>query len=141
MTKRHNKSTYRSGLEDRTVELLKKAGVKYSYEPTWGKLKYTKPAKECTYTPDFYITTKSGKQIVIETKGIWDADDRAKHLLIKERYPELDLRFVFSNANAKIRKGSKTTYRDICEGRGRGPLSGITWKYANRSIPDSWLKE
>lgn len=141
MAKRHNKSTYRSGLEDRTIELLNRSGVQYEYEPKWGRLAYTKPAKECVYTPDFYITTDSGKQIVVETKGIWDADDRAKHLLIRETYPELDLRFVFSNPKARIRKGSKTTYADICEGRGRGDYKGVTWKYAGKAIPDSWLRE
>lgn len=141
MARRHNKSTYRSGLEDRTVELLDRIGVEYAYEPKWGKLKYTVPSKECTYTPDFYIKTKSGKEIVIETKGIWDADDRAKHLLIRQTYPDLDLRFVFSNSRAKIRKGSKTTYGDICDGLGRAPFKGVTWKYANRSIPIEWLKE
>lgn len=141
MAKRHNKSTYRSGLEDRTVELLNLSGVKYEYEPKWGKLEYTKPAKLCTYTPDFYVTTKSGKQIVIETKGIWDADDRAKHLIIRQAYPDLDLRFVFSNSRAKIRKGSRTTYGDVCNGLARAPFKGVIWKYADKRVPDSWLEE
>ncbi len=141
MAKRHNACTYRSGLEDRSCELLDRMGVQYEYEPKWGKLPYVKPAKNCIYTPDLYITSESGKQIVIELKGIWDADDRAKHLLIRETYPDLDLRFVFSNSRAKIRKGSRTTYADVCNGLGRAPFKGITWKYANKSIPIEWLKE
>jgi len=131
----------RSGLEDDIEADLKKKKIKYKYEPKEGKLSYTVPASVHSYTPDFYITTKSGKEIIIEAKGIWDREDRKKHVLIKQQYPDLDIRFIFSYSKKKIGKTSKTTYADICEGRGRGPLKGLTWPYATKVIPSSWLKE
>lgn len=130
---------YRSGLEDRVVEQLSAAGVEFKYEQD--KIKYIIPAKEHTYTPDFTITTDSGKVIFVETKGIWDSDDRYKHLLIRQQHPELDIRFVFQNSKAKIRKGSSTTYADICSGRGRAPFKGVTWAYADKHVPLTWIKE
>lgn len=77
----------------------------------------------------------------IETKGIWAYDDRYKHYLIRCQHPELDIRFVFTRSKSRISKGSKTTYRDICEGRGRGVFRGVTWKYADKTIPKEWLNE
>lgn len=132
---------FRSGLEEATCINLKDRGVDFQYEPREGKIKYTVPATSHTYTPDFYITTKSGKTIIVETKGLWSSDDREKHRLIKEQYPDLDIRFVFTRSKAKINKNSKTTYADICEGRGRGPFKGVTWTYADKRIPDEWLEE
>lgn len=135
------RASYKSGLEDTNSKLLDEKGVQYSYEPKWGVIKYTVPATICNYTPDFYITTKSGKTIIVETKGLWDAKDRKKHLLIREQYPELDIRFVFTRSKAKISKNSTTTYADICEGKGRGSFKGVTWKYADKIIPEEWLDE
>ncbi len=132
---------YRSGLEKEVAQQLRKNKVPYKYEPSDGKLTYTIPAKNASYLPDFYITTKSGKTIIIECKGIWVYVDRYKHLLIRQTHPELDIRFVFSNPRSKIRKGSKTTYADICEGKGKGQFKGVTWQYAAKKIPKSWLNE
>lgn len=135
------RASYKSGLESDVGKALSKKHIPFDYEPKWGRIDYTVPAKVRKYTPDFYITTKSGKQIIVETKGLWDARDREKHRLIKEQHPELDIRFVFSRSKAKISKRSQTTYADICEGRGRGPFKGLTWKYADKVIPDEWLDE
>ena len=132
---------YRSGLEKEIATQLKNNKTEYSYEPAWGKISYIIPAKNCKYLPDFYITTKSGKQIIIEAKGIWVFTDRLKHYLIRKMHPKLDIRFVFSNPKSKIRKGSKTTYAHICEGKGRGMFKDIKWKYATKKIPQSWLDE
>ena len=142
MKRRHVKSTYRSGLEDTNHEILTTSGVHFEYEPKDKKIKYTKPSTNHSYLPDFILTTRnSGSTIYIETKGIWDHADRTKHLLIRQQYPELDIRFVFSRSGSKIRKGSKTTYRDICEGRGRGVFKEVSWKYADKTIPREWLDE
>ena len=46
---------------------------------------------------------------------------------------ELDIRFVFSNPNTKIYKGSKTTVAQWCE--------KYNFKYATKYIPTAWLKE
>ena len=133
--------SYRSKLEKEIAKELDSLKVKYDYEPKWGKLQYIIPAKTSTYLPDFYITSKSGKTIIIECKGIWVYEDRYKHLLIKKSQPDLDIRFVFSNSKNKIRKGSKTTYADICNGKGRGYFKGVKWKYADKKIPREWLDE
>lgn len=141
MPKRKQQNDYRSKLEADNAKLLDDLGVKYDFEPLWGKLSYTVPAKDCKYLPDFYVRTKSGKLIIVECKGIWVYEDRFKHLLIRNKKPDLDIRFVFSNSNSKIRKGSSTTYADICNGKGRGIFKGVTWQYADKKIPREWLEE
>ena len=132
---------YRSKLEESIGKDLDNKGIKFNFEPDWGKIQYTIPAKQAIYVPDFYIVTRTGKNIIIEGKGIWVYEDRYKHLLIKNSRPDLDIRFIFSNSKNKIRKNSKTTYADICEGRGRGFFKGITWQYADKKIPQSWIEE
>lgn len=118
---------YRSGLEDDIAEQLRLNGIDPLYEKL--KIKYAQPAKLRTYTPDFVLPNG----IIVETKGRFTTADRQKHLLIQEQYPELDIRFVFSNPNTKINKNSKTTYAMWCEKHG--------FLYAARAIPESWLKE
>jgi hypothetical protein len=71
--------------------------------------------------------------IIIETKGIFDSDDRKKHMLIKEQHPELDIRFVFSNAQTKLYKKSPTSYADWCIKNG--------FIYADKVIPTAWFNE
>lgn len=132
---------FRSKLEEQIAEDLNNQEIEFDYEPKWGKIVYTVPAKNSVYNPDFYVKTKSGKTIIVETKGIWIYEDRFKHLLIKRSRPDLDIRFVFSNSKNKIRKGSKTTYADICEGKGKGFFKGVTWQYADKKIPSEWLEE
>lgn len=130
---------FRSKLEKNISDQLKKNQIKFFYEKD--RLSYTVPSLSRTYIPDFKIVTKSGKEIIIEGKGIWVYEDRYKHLLIKQQYPELDIRFVFSNSKSKIRKGSKTTYADICNGKGRGEFKGYKWLYGDKKIPKEWLEE
>jgi len=131
---------FRSGLEKEISKQLKRNNISFTYEKD--KISFLVPETKKVYTPDFKIKTKnSGKIIFIEGKGIWVYEDRYKHLLLRQQYPNLDIRFVFTNAKNKIRKGSKTTYADICEGRGRGEFKGITWKYASKKIPKEWLEE
>lgn len=130
---------YRSGLEDTNAKLLKKKKVTFTYEVF--KIEYIEPASNHIYTPDFVITTKSGKTIIVETKGIWDFKDRLKHLLVRQQYPDLDIRFVFSRSKSRIAKLSKTTYADICNGLGRGEFKGVTWQYADKTIPEDWINE
>lgn len=125
------KHGYRSGLEDRTAKQLKDAGKPVIYEQE--KIAFTWPARPTTYRPDFKIVTASGGFFYVETKGRFTVQDRQKHLLIREQHPELDIRFVFSNQNAKLYKGSPTTYRMWCEKHG--------FVYANKTIPDAWLRE
>lgn len=117
---------YRSGLEQDTAKYLKQKGVSFTYEEF--KIKWVDP-KTKTYTPDFVL--ENG--IIIETKGRFISPDRAKHLAVRDQYPDLDIRFVFTNSRTKLYKGSKTTYGMWCDKYG--------FKYADRFIPDAWLKE
>ena len=82
-----------------------------------------------TYTPDFQLDNG----IICEAKGLFDNEDRRKHLAIQKQHPELDIRFVFSNAQAKLYKGSKTRYSGWCEKN--------NFKWAHRVIPMDWLTE
>lgn len=120
------KMRFRSGLEERTAKYLKKLKVKFTYEKIkirWQDLRYR------TYTPDFVLANG----IIVETKGRFITSDRQKHLMIKEQHPDLDIRFVFSNPNSKLYKGSKTTYADWCDKHG--------FKWAKEEIPLEWIKE
>lgn len=117
---------YRSGLEQDTAKFLKKRGIGFTYEEM--KIKWIDP-KIKTYTPDFVLDNG----IIIETKGRFISPDRAKHLAVRDQYPELDIRFVFTNSKSKLYKGSKTTYGMWC--------NKYDFKYADRYIPEAWLKE
>ena len=82
-----------------------------------------------TYTPDFILANG----IIIETKGRFIATDRRKHLAIKKQHPKLDIRFVFTNSNSRLYKGSRSTYGMWCTKHG--------FRYYDRIIPEDWLKE
>jgi len=123
--RKHLKS-YRSGLEKEVAAWLKDKQKKVRYEQLkveWEDLKYR------TYTPDFVLDNG----IIIETKGIFDSADRRKHREVQRQHPELDIRFVFSNANAKLYKGAKSRYCDWCD--------KYDFQWAHRVIPEEWLKE
>jgi hypothetical protein len=119
---------FRSGLELRISEDLKKRGVPYEYEKL--KIEYRIPEREAKYTPDFLLLDNG---IIVEAKGIFDTEDRKKHLLIKEQHPHLDIRLVFSRANAPIYKGSPTTHGAWAEHHG--------FKFAEKLIPQEWIDE
>lgn len=118
---------FRSGLEEKVAAELRGNSVPVVYEQH--TIKYVKPARTAKYTPDFLLPNG----ILIETKGRFLTADRQKHILIKEQYPALDIRFVFSNPKASISKQSKTTYAMWCEKHG--------FLYAKTSIPFDWLRE
>lgn len=121
------KHGYRSGLEEKVSKQLQDLGVAYEYE----KFKIAYSVKEMRkYTPDFKILSNG---IIVETKGRFLPDDRKKHLLVKEQHPELDIRFVFSNSNAKLQKKSPTSYANWCDKNG--------FKWADKLIPQEWLDE
>lgn len=116
---------FRSGLEDINEKLLRGWGIDPQYEEH--VIEYVRPARKSKYHPDFRLPNG----IFIETKGRFETDDRQKHLFIKAQHPELDIRFVFSNPKAKIRKGSPTTYADWCLKHG--------FLFAHKLIPKEWL--
>jgi len=126
---------YRSGLEIDIARGLTASGVSFSYESE--KIRYEQPAKMRTYTPDFIITTKSGKRIVIESKGRFKTEDRQKHLHIRASNPEVEIRFIFNNPNTRISKASKTTYAMWCD------KNGYMYAKFNKDepVPNEWLEE
>lgn len=123
----HISTTYRSGLEENIAGQLTNAGLPVAFEQYY--LEYTVPASIHKYTPDFVLPNG----IIVESKGLFESEDRKKHLLIKAQYPHLDIRFIFSNPNQKLYKGSPTTYAMWCEKHG--------YLYAKKLIPLEWLKE
>jgi hypothetical protein len=137
MTNKRN--NYRSKLERVNGKYLQDQKAVFEYEPKEGKIQYIIPASKHTYTPDFWIQRPDGHIFVVETKGIWDHEDRLKHAWIKKLYPTLDIRFVFQRSANPTSKGAKQTYADICEGRGRGIFRGLTWQYADKKVPQEWL--
>ena len=96
------KRRYRSGLEEAIAHQIESANLPVIYEET--TLDYIWPARPSRYTPDFQMG-----DIHLEVKGLFDVQARHKMLLVKQQHPDLDIRFVFSNANAPIYKGSPTT--------------------------------
>ena len=117
---------YRSGLDEDMADYLKKLKIKFTYEKE--KIKWV-DLKIRTYTPDFVL--ENG--IIIETKGRFISVDRRKHKEIKKQFPDLDIRFVFSNSRSRLYKGAKSSYGDWCKKHG--------FKYADKTIPKEWLKE
>jgi len=94
----------RSKLEENFEYLLNDLEVQYKYEDT--KLTYTVPESKHTYLIDWSLPNN----IYVETKGyLSDHKERSKYLLIKEQYPNLDLRFVFMDCN-KLCGGAKYTH-------------------------------
>jgi hypothetical protein len=121
---------YRSGLEHQVAEQIKSKGFKIVYEDPKSKICFVQPSMERTYTPDFVLPNG----IIIETKGRFTLEDRKKHVWIREQYEDaFDIRFVFTNSNAKIRKGSKTSYADWCDKH--------DFLFADKLIPEEWFKE
>jgi hypothetical protein len=97
----------------------------YFYEKY--KLPYTLPPT--FYRPDFVLPNG----IILEVKGYFEPHDRKKHLLIKEQYPDLDIRFVFSNPKLRLNRTTLKTYGDWCRHHG--------FLYTRRTVPIEWLEE
>src|SRR5678809_183192 len=93
-----------SGLEKRIAKQIEDRYGIVAYEPI--KVRFTQPAKNRTYKPDFLLPNG----IFIEVKGRFTLQDRQKHEWVRKQCPDLDIRFVFSNPQAKLRKGAKSTY-------------------------------
>lgn len=124
---KHLRNAYRSGLEKTLAMALACAGVPVLFETL--KVAFTQPAKSRHYTPDFLLPNG----ILVESKGLFASEDRQKHLWVKAQHPDLDIRFVFSNPNSRLYKGSPTTYADWCRKNG--------FHFAHKKIPEEWLLE
>lgn len=96
----HTMQKYKSKLESTFAKTFK-----LPYEKD--KINYT---IEHTYNPDWTVA----ENVFLETKGIFDFEDRRKTLAVKKQHPHITVALVFQNSKAKIYKGSKTTYAEWC---------------------------
>lgn len=124
---RNTKPRYRSKYEQEIAKALTKAKIKFEYEPLAMTYQVTR-----TYTPDFWILKGNARPLVIEAKGYFTSADRTKTLKIRDKYPLLDLRLLFQNANVRLSKKSKTTYGQWAE------RNGIPWAQGP-TIPTWWI--
>lgn len=149
--KRCNNAGFGSNLERKNNEVLVKAGVEFWYESGPCVIPYTLPIRDgvcgdcggstniCShhkYTADFAFTSKSGKLILVECKGhpyAWKGETRRKHQEIAKQYPDMDLRFIFSDKHSKISKGAKTTNAQWCKRQKFLCETGL--------IPKRWINE
>jgi len=120
---------FRSKLELGIAQQLVKHQVPFEYEEH--SFEYYVNVRK--YTPDFLLfPNRRRKKFFIEVKGYFTVKDRMKHLYIQKQHPDVDIRFLFGNAQNKIRKDSKTTYAQWCDKHG--------FKWAEGVIPKEWLK-
>jgi hypothetical protein len=136
---KYNRRIYRSGFEEKIKKQLEEQGIKFEYETqTW---EYRKPVRMsrcgdcngtgvyqlCKYTPDFIL----GSGVILECKGYLDGPDRTKLRLIREQFPDKDLRLVFQRDNVIKGTKNKTTYSQWAEALG--------YKWCIKEIPTTWL--
>jgi hypothetical protein len=126
------KNGWRSGLEETLAADLRSKGIKFEYEKK-PSIEWVVPSRAAKYTPDFHVTTRSGKVIIVESKGRFVTADRQKMILVKKQHPALDIRMVFSNSKSKISKQSPTTLGMWCDKHG--------FQYADKIVPQEWLDE
>ena len=129
------RSPYRSKFQEAIAELLDERGVAYTHEGE--AIEYRKPERTAKYTPPFALCTG----IILQQKGRFVTADRQKHILIKQQFPNREVRFIFWDAQARISKLSDTTYAAWCD------RYGFTWTCykANRKaklpvVPLEWTR-
>lgn len=131
------KARYRSKLEEQIAKQLETEGIEFTYEQL--KIPYTVPERTSKYVTDFVIGPEE-RPIIIEAKGRFahhqssDAKERQKFILLKQQFPDLDIRFVFQSKNTKIYPSSKTTVSQWAE------THGFLWADKGK-IPQEWLDE
>ena len=102
------KVKFRSGLESAFSTAV--AHKNFLYEPY--RLPYVIHKK---YIPDF-IDERTGA--MIECKGFFRVGDTQKYKAIRDSLFSQELVFVLTNADKKVRKGSKITMGEWCEKEG-----------------------
>ena len=115
---------FKSGFERTVAANLNARGAAFVYEGL--EFPYVLTG---TYHPDIQIVRNG---IVIELKGILDRESKRKMAAVRKQYPDLDIRFLFMDANKKI-PGSKQTHAQWAEKNG--------FRWAEREIPQEWLDE
>ena len=130
----YNGVKYRSKFEASCAALLTKQGIDFTYETIrlsyWKKVRggvcrscdSTDVYSKHTYVPDFVL---DNSPVLIEVKGLFKADDRKKHLALRETAPHLEVRFWFQ-ANRKLTKNRPKRYEDWAEEHGFSYHTGLT---------------
>jgi hypothetical protein len=115
---------YRSKFEASIAASLKQRGLAFDYETV--PLPYTISA---VYTPDFVLPNG----VIVETKGLFDSDDRRKMVAVKAQHPGLDIRLCFQKADVKLSRAPRSlTYWQWAE------RHGFLWCEGN--IPTTWTQ-
>ena len=116
-------SRFRSKFEAAVAASLKKRGLNFHYEGQ--ALSYVIQA---FYTPDFILPNG----VIVETKGLFDSDDRRKMVAVKEQNPHLDIRLCFMKADVKLSRAPRSlTYWQWAE------RHGFLWSEGH--IPTTWF--
>lgn len=136
---------FRSAFEHEISKKLTAANIIWEYEPIEKTMAYSittkKKSVSCTecgcnsfsqshsYLPDFYLPKHN---IVIETKGYFanGVSDRRKLEELSKQGERIVV--LFQSPDLKIRKGSKTTYRDWAD------KSGVKWLSVK---DDLWIEK
>ena len=131
-SREHPNFPLKNPLEDAVAEQIRKRYDPQKKRPLdhcYEKYTVSYEVPHGVYKPDFVLPNG----IILEVKGFFEPADRTKHLLIKEQYPDLDIRFIFTNSKTRLNPTSKTSYADWCRKNG--------FLYADRRVPEAWLSE
>lgn len=123
--------TYRSKAERAFAVDLRRRGIPFDYES--GSIPYV---LECSYTHDFAIRTKSGKDVIVEFKGWMDGGELRTLSQVKKQNPDLDLRMVLQSRrdlDKPVRKNAKLTIKGWCAKHGIPVAAEI--------LPEEWILE
>lgn len=124
-TKGSTSNRYRSKFEASVAASLKARGLQFGYEVQ--ALAYTISA---VYTPDFVLPNG----VIVETKGLFDSDDRRKMVAVKAQHPDLDIRICFMKADVKLSRAPRSiTYAQWAE------RHSFIWCEGN--IPTTWTQQ
>jgi len=118
----------RSKLEIDVVKALNETGLPWQYESE--KISYIVPESKHQYNPDFVLPNG----VYLEGKGILiDHQERIKYILLKQQYPNLDLRFIFGNPSKRC-GGMKLTHGEWAEKHGF-----LYCSVKDKEIIQSWI--
>lgn len=119
----------RSKLEERAEISIREIDNLALYEPD--RIYFTQPSVDRYYVPDFKLSNGT----YIEVKGRLTIEDRRKMIWVKEQNPDAVIRLIFGNANNKLDKRSKTSYREWAEKNGFDCID------VSEPIPKAWFNK
>jgi hypothetical protein len=114
----------KSGFERTLATFFKSNKIRAEYEVC--EIPYV---LERNYRPDFFLRDYG---FYIEAKGLLDREAKAKMLAVKKQHPDLDIRFVFYDADKRI-PGTKQTHGEWAT------KNGFIW--SSKEVPFEWLQK